>query len=463
MNIRKWVRGAMTNENLETFFTVLAIAAIAGLMIMAQQYERTHYAHGTYINDVDCSRLTVSEAREKLEQEEVMLAFADGSQLSVPGDQFGRSICDISQFEEFLMKQNEVDRDKPKHFELLGEIYSVDSSIMRECIEYAMKQCVVPTSQKPENAYIRLSDEGYLEIAPEVQGNFIKVEDAVKFASEVVMRGDDFIWFNAVTEIYPEIRTNNEELVLKADKVNKYMKAKIEYTLSDGSVYTLDKEVMKNWIMQDESGEFYIDLEEGIKSFLEGLNQKVQELGATMEFIDREGKVHNLPVEENHRNSVDIEAEKMALKDEIGYGGNIKRDPFYSRFNSMETFTTRAEVNREQQEVYFYLDGEYIAEVDGDPTVTGTKDTKWETPLGVFFVIYMQSPKKFITYGGESEYWVQFTADGIGFHDASGRRPSEFVPETHLKHGSHGCANLLKRTAKVFYENSYEGMPVIVY
>lgn len=450
-------------ESLARCLTVFSVAFILAILALGQMYEATHFAEGTYINDMDCSNLTVKEVKTKLEHAEVMLAFADGSQLSVPGNQLGRSICDTSELQEFLMKQKDADSDLPKDFELSSNFYSMDSSIMELCLEHAMQQCTIPITQKPEDAYLRLNEEGYIEIVPEVEGNFIKVEAAVKHATEALMRGDDFILFTPVTEVYPEIRTNNKELALKADEINKVVSVKMEYTLSDGSVYALNHDITKKWVKQDESGEYYIDLEEELTSFLEGLNQKVQELGATMEFIDREGNVHKLPVVEYHRNTVDIEAEKMAVMDEITYGGGIKRDPIYSIYNSMETFTTRAELCREKQVVYFYLNGEYIAEVDGDPTVTGTANTKWETPLGVFFVLYMQSPKEFKTYGGRSEYWIQFTTDGIGFHDARGRALSEFVPETHLTNGSHGCGNLLERTAEVFYKYSYKGMPVIVY
>lgn len=458
--------GEREKEIFARCLTIIGVAAILAVLALEQLEEAKHFADGTYINDVDCSKLTVEEARLKLEQDQVMLAFADGSQLSVPGNQLGRSICDTSELEKLLMKQKDekdAGNDPPKAFELSDGVYKVELNTMKSCLEYAMQKCTVPISQKPENAYLRLSEEGYIEIVPEVQGNFINVEDAVEYANKALIRGDDFILFTPVTEAYPEIRTNNAELALKADELNKVLRAEIRYTLSDGSTHALDHDVTAKWLKQDESGEYYINLEEELTSFLEGLNQKVQELGATMEFIDREGKVYKLPVEKNHRNSVDIEAERIALMDEIEYGGKAERAPIYARFNSMETFTTRAELCRAEQKVYFYLNGEYAAEVDGDPTITGTANTKWETPLGVFFVIHMQSPKTFKTYGGESDFWIQFTDDGIGFHDASGRAVSEFVPETYLKHGSHGCGNLLHHTAEFFYEHSYLGMPVIVY
>lgn len=182
-----------------------------------------------------------------------------------------------------------------------------------------------------------------------------------------------------------------------------------------------------------------------------------------MEFTDKEGKTTYLPVQAEYRNSVDIEAEKTSLMLEIQYGKSVTRPPIYARFNSVDIFEVYAEIWREKQLVYFYINGECVAEVNEAPCVTGTANTKWETPLGVFFVNYMQSPKEFKTYGGECTYWVQFTDDGIGFHDAPWRANSEFIPETYLTSGSHGCVNLQYLIAKFIYEHSYIGMPVIVH
>lgn len=455
--------GVRARENIARCFTLICVAVMLAVLALGQKYSATHYEEGTFIDGEDCSELTIEEAKQKLEEKEVVLAFADGSQFSVSGDQLGRRIYNTAEFDEFLMKQRGANDKCPKDFELSNKAYSVDFNTMKSCLESVMKQCKISVNKKPENAYIQLGADGYIEIVPEVQGNFLKIDDATNFAAEKLRNGENFILFTPVTKVYPEIRTNNAELALKADELNKILGAKIEYTLSDRSIYTLDHEITRKWLKQDDSGEFYINLEEELDVFLKGLNQKVQELGATMEFIDREGNTHYLPVEPEYRNSLDIEAEKISLRDEIEYGGSIKRDPIYSRFNSIDTFTTRAEVWREKQLVYFYIDGECVEEVNGAPCVTGTANTSRETPLGVFFVLYMQSPKEFKTYGGRSTYWVQFTKNGIGFHDATWRAESEFVPETYLTHGSHGCVNEQYSVAKFTYEHSYLGMPVLVY
>ena len=51
--------------------------------------------------------------------------------------------------------------------------------------------------------------------------------------------------------------------------------------------------------------------------------------------------------------------------------------------------------------------------------------------------------------------------DGIGIHDASWR--TSFGGSIYKSKGSHGCINTPFEAVKTIYENSYTGIPVIVY
>jgi len=455
-------RKVTTQGVLKGCLTAFGCFVMLGVMMLGQNYSQTHYAKGTIIHGMNCSELTVEEAKEKIEKEcTVRFHFADGTEVSVLASETGRSISDTCEFEEFLMKQNEQGGEEELEFTLTDKSFSVDESVLKECLINSMTECEISVTQEPQNAYINLSKEGYFEIIPEVKGNYLVFEGAKNFAQTNLKIGIDDIDFTESSHVEPEITSESKELLEEVERLNKILGAKIEYTLRDGSTYTLGHEVLKTWITQSESGKYSISIEEHISDFLNGLNEKVQSLGSEMEFTDRDGNATMLPVPLRDRDKVDIEAEKAEAVVTLLKGEEITRRPIYAKFNSFEEFTSWAEVDLKNQVVYLYVDGKTI--VNAKPCVTGTANTTRETPKGVYYMFLRKTDKTFEKYGGHSDFWMQFTEDGIGFHDAGWRPASDFVPDTYLTRGSHGCINLQYETAKLFYENLTYDMPIIVH
>lgn len=121
------------------------------------------------------------------------------------------------------------------------------------------------------------------------------------------------------------------------------------------------------------------------------------------------------------------------------------------------------------QYVWAFENGVAVLE---SPMVSGTAGTKSETSRGVFAITkkvpgkYLNGPK-----GADGkprwrswvDYWMPFdTKRSIGLHDASWRDASEYVPETYLSDGSHGCVNLPNEFAPLLYDFVEVGTPVIV-
>lgn len=112
------------------------------------------------------------------------------------------------------------------------------------------------------------------------------------------------------------------------------------------------------------------------------------------------------------------------------------------------------------------LDKQYVRLFNGTdvicltPTVTGMEGTP--TNEGYF---YIYSKEECAILKGEDyesyvDYWMPFDG-GIGLHDASWR--SEFGSDIYLYNGSHGCVNLPYDAAKIIYENTDVGTPVLVH
>lgn len=90
------------------------------------------------------------------------------------------------------------------------------------------------------------------------------------------------------------------------------------------------------------------------------------------------------------------------------------------------------------------------------------------TPTGVYYIGYKQSPSVLrgynddgSTYSSPVQYWMPFTVDGCGLHDASWR--TDWSKSAYLYGGSHGCVNIQPSQIKSVWDNVKIHEPVIVY
>ena len=123
-------------------------------------------------------------------------------------------------------------------------------------------------------------------------------------------------------------------------------------------------------------------------------------------------------------------------------------------------FQTYVDVDIASQIVKYYKEGIQVMEC---PCVTGDVATHKDTPKGTWKVSchtkgkWLNGP----TWHNWVDYWMRFTADGCGFHDAMWRDDTEYVRETYLTNGSHGCVNLRHADADKLFE--YIGVGTVVY
>ena len=113
--------------------------------------------------------------------------------------------------------------------------------------------------------------------------------------------------------------------------------------------------------------------------------------------------------------------------------------------------------------MYMFSNGKVVVST---PVVTGN----WgplATTKGQHKVISKKSPARLRgSYNGSSwdttvNYWLGFTSDGQGIHDATWR--GGFGGNIYQGNGSHGCVNTPIGAMRTIYSKAYMGMPVIVY
>ena len=126
---------------------------------------------------------------------------------------------------------------------------------------------------------------------------------------------------------------------------------------------------------------------------------------------------------------------------------------------------TYAEVSIADQHVWLYKNGQQVASID---VVTGKKSTGEDTPTGVWYIMYKQSPSVLRgssagsgSYEVKVNYWAQFTNSGCGFHDASWRK--NWAKDAYISDGSGGCVNVKPSEMPNIYNNLSQKEAVIIY
>jgi len=116
-------------------------------------------------------------------------------------------------------------------------------------------------------------------------------------------------------------------------------------------------------------------------------------------------------------------------------------------------------VDISEQRAIFYKNGMRVL---GDNCVTGDARKNHNTRVGIHKIIFMDNNRTLRGSYGEAfvKYWMRFTSDGQGLHDAGWR--NKFGSGIYISNGSHGCVNLPRETAATIFRNAYVGMFVIV-
>jgi hypothetical protein len=124
-----------------------------------------------------------------------------------------------------------------------------------------------------------------------------------------------------------------------------------------------------------------------------------------------------------------------------------------------------AEASIKEQQIWIYKNGQLKVTTH---VVTGRHDTHEDTPTGVWYIEYKESPSTLKgsevgnpNYSVKVDYWAPFTLDGVGFHDAKWRK--NWASNAYLTKGSGGCVNTPANVMKSVYDNLSQNEPVVVY
>ena len=435
---------------------------ILGALLVAELLKEK-FRTNTFIEGVDCSRLTVEESVNKLQetisQSEITFKFVGDVTYQTTGEQFEATLAPDyetakANIQDFWAIQKESEQQKEYHY-FIENVIQVSEERIRQYLS-SISELQKENMVQPQSAYLEWKEEDRLAICPEIYGTEIDFEDAVSFTLQKLVEGKKEIDFTSITNSKPEILSTNQALQETREQINAALKTTIHFELYDGSVYTLDKERIKSWIVQDEAGNFTMNLEENLTTFLEELNEAASKANSKVVFQPTELEERILPVPKNLRAKVDVEKEMVLIQEEMKTSGTYTREPIYSRIFDTRNLLSYVEIDLTRQRVLMYYMGECVVDT---PCVTGNVKRGDSTPPGLFYLSY-KTRNATLMNNSFVKYWMPFNG-GIGLHDASWR--SKFGGDIYKTNGSHGCVNLPEGAAKLIYEHIDKSMPIIVY
>ena len=432
-----------------------------------------HFFINTQINGRSFAGMKVADVEEYLKDEvngyELTLTDAQGEKSVIKGTDISLKYIENDDIKNIKKSQN--------MFAWPSALFKEDKSKMEVEVSYdhdALDQVIaeLPVMKieqtAPVSAYPEYDGEKYV-IVPEETGTKIDVElmtekivhAVMEFSKELDLEKEGCYLKPAFTKDSPEVKT-------ACDTMNKYIGAKITYTMKDDVV--VDKELISKWISTDDSMQVVFD-DAAIEEWFTEFGDKYDTVGSTRSITTPGGKTAEVSGGTYGWSVNEIE-EKDLLIEHIKNGETVSKEPVYyqtgASHSAQDWGTTYAEVDLSSQYMWYIVDGSVALETD---IVTGYPSPEKETPAGVYSILEMEKNKTLVgaiqpetgkpEYETPVAYWMRVTWSGIGFHDATWQ--PAFGGSLYQTVGSHGCINMPLGQAEALYGMISVGTPVVVH
>lgn len=451
------------------FFTLILIISIELLIfIRAKTKYNDIFFNETFINNVDCSLLTIEESIEAIQTQEeqytLKIVFKDNNVEYISGKDINFNINNLKK------KLEDIKNTQRKSLYFKGKSYNLnDSTYNKE----NLKDVLLSKNElqkdymdeKTEIRYIFNSNTKKFEIAKQ-NSYYLDFDNVFEIITEAI---EDKKTEVSLKDLYLTIDTDST-----LEQMNSFISPKITYQLPSEENLVLDATTLYKWLIQNDNGIYSKDEEiwnQNIENFvINQLSPLVDNVNQPKEFKPT-GKDYTVFVEGgDYGYQLDIEAEIAKLKEELNNNTIISREPCYQNYQvSRENYglgTSYVEIDLTRQKVWVYVNG--ILKIETD-CVTGCVNKGHETPTGIFTLTYKEIDRILrgrvlsdgsYEYQSHVDYWMPFNG-GIGLHDASWR--DSFGGNIYISNGSHGCINLPLWAASEIYKIINCDMPIIVY
>lgn len=457
-------RKQQKSQKIKPFAFVFCLVPVALMLFISicgiKMFKNEHYTYNTFINGVDCSWLSVKEAKEKinshLRSQSISFIFPEEN-YTFPASTVDLKLTDTYELETIL--ENQRNGSKIRDYQLESALF-VDTDKLLKDVFHNIDSVKEENMKTPKSAYLTLTKDNFFEIVPEEIGYLIDFDQAYLLASDCLRLGKTTIDFSELIISQPNIFSSDETLISEKQRINCILSTVVNITLTNGTTITLDNSVMKDWIVQNDTGGYDIDIDSNLPKFVSSLSQKVKGIRSYVEFPGTNIGNISMP----YRMYLDVTKESETLKSELLTGGTYERSANYSKSLNFEDIQNYVELDLSRQTIWMYHNGKCIVE---SPCVTGDVSGGHSTPTGLFYLSYKTTDTYLTGYNNDGSrykshvnYWMPFNGH-IGLHDAAWR--NKFGGTIYKTNGSHGCVNLPFKTAKIIYEHIDSTMPIIVY
>lgn len=457
----------------------IVLASIVGVLAIAYigfgAYFGSHFMFNTKINGTDYSMTSAgsveADMKEKVNDYVLTLKESDGTTEEIKGSDIGVAYESSDEVTELMKKQNNwmwiTSLWKKNEIETnIGVTY--DENALAEKLQSL--NCMSEDGKVASENAKPVFKDGKFEVQPEVVGTKLNAE---KFSEQVAKAIDGFQTELDLkeTECYddPKYTSDSKEVKEAVDTMNNYLKATVTYDFNPHTE-VVDAAKISEWLSVDDNMKVTFN-EAAVGDYVMALADKYNTIGSTRTFTSGSGA--SVSVSGGSFGwQIDQESETAKLIENIKNGETVTREPeYYSRGKTHEDGndigTTFAEVDLTNQVMYYVKDGQVAMKAN---VVTGNPNTNHGTPAGVHFILYKESPSVLrgdrqtsgeYEWETEVQYWMPFTSDGCGFHDATWQ--PTFGGDRYLTNGSHGCVNMSLDEASQLYNMIQTGDPVVVH
>lgn len=446
---------------------ILVVLTIAAYFV-GVRYFTNHFLPGSTVNGFNCSYMTVEESeallKEKIGAYVLTITTRYNGVESITADQAGlvftsdgtiqRLMKEQDRYQWFLAFNQQISYELP-------EAASFDDMDKLKTAVQNLKCMQAENTEEPSDAYIQETEAGFV-IVPESEGISLDRKAVMALIRQAVSSGVTSV--NLEEEgCYkkPSVYRDDEQLVKNCQQMNDLTDIIITYDFADRTE-TVDRDVIKNWLIKDENGDYTLDRQQ-VAAYVNDLGYQYDTFGCTRNFRTYDGREITIQGGD-YGWAIDQEAETEGLYQAILSGVTQVREPVYAYSawsrDSNDIGYTYVEIDITNQRMVFYKDGSPIVDtpvVTGNPNVPGC-----ETPTGCFALDAMKSPAVLALedYSTPVTFWMPFCGN-VGIHDATWR--TQFGDNLYMLEGSHGCVNTPYDQAQIIYNNIDIGAPIVVY
>lgn len=472
-----------TNEKVLTKKAKIIIGSVIGALcilfilficyICITTYFSDRFFWGTTVNGIDCSGKKVEDVEKdfqsQVEQYVLKITGTDGSAEEIAGPDIEIKYINGEDIQKALKKQNP--------YLWIGSLFKKQSIETEVAFSYnqealdekiAQLECMKEENQiKPVSATLEYQN-GQFAVKEEVPGTQIDEEKLYAVIRESVDLMEGTISLEEKgCYVLPAYTAESEKVLASQKELNKYLAAKITYSL-DSIEVTVDKDEIAEWISVNKDMNPVIS-EKKVRAFTDTLGDKYNTPNKSKTLVTPNGKSVNISGAILGR-IVGSAAECEQLIKEIKEGKTVTREPIFSQKATPEEQyswgNTYVEVDIAQQHMWYISKGSVVFEAD---VVTGSPGR--DTPTGVFKILEKlrdktlrgnRLPNGELEYETPVDYWARVTWSGIGFHDATWQEA--FGGQRYKEgYGSHGCINMSMNDVTTFYNMISVGDPVIIH